>query len=356
VASRRRKKKKSSTLFKKVLWIFLVIGLLAVVLGVLGFQKIYAPNVQKGVGKKYVYIPSNSTYPQVLDTLHASGLIQNMDNLQWVLEKKQYPELVKPGRYLLEEGMSNNAIANRLRSGDQEPIKLTIKSNVQSLESLAGVLAANLEPDSLAMLAYINTPGVQEKYGLNANSIFSLFLPNTYFVFWNTSPEELIDRLAEEYRTFWTDARKAKALSIGLSQTDVSALAAIVTKETYRPSEEARIAGVYMNRVKKGIPLQADPTLIFALKDFTIKRVLNVHKNVESPFNTYKYKGLPPGPICIPRLSTLDAVLNYERHGYYYFCAREDFAGYHNFASSYTAHLVNARKYQRALNNRRIYK
>jgi UPF0755 protein len=350
------RKKKKGGILKKIA-ILLVLAILAGGAYIFTlYKKVYDNNVSLKKGEEtYFYIKSSDAYNDVLQSLSKGGFIENMETLEWVFEQKNYKNFIKAGRYKITAGMSNNALADLLRSGEQEALQLKL-SGARSVNQLAGQFSAILEQDSTEFLAVFTTDSVISKYGFNEYSFFSLFLPNTYEVLWNTSPEAILARFAREYKVFWNTDRKQKAKNIGLSQTEVSTLASIVTLETAKKDEEPKVAGVYMNRVNRGMLLQADPTLIFALNDLSIKRVLNVYKKIESPYNTYKYKGLPPGPICVPRLSTIDAVLSYEKHKYLYFCAKEDFSGYHNFATSYTGHLINARKYQRELNRQKVYK
>jgi UPF0755 protein len=235
------------------------------------------------------------------------------------------------------------------------PVQLLVKS-VRTKEDLAEQVAAQLELNADSLLHALRQPEVYDAYGFDAENFLTMFLPNTYEMLWNTRTDEFIQRMAKEFKKFWTDERKAKARKQGLSQSEAYILASIVQQETSRRDEMPKVAGVYINRLQRGMPLQADPTLIFALGDFTIKRVLNEHKEIASRYNTYKYKGLPPGPIYMPNTYTIDAVLDAEDHNYLYFCAKPDFSGYHQFASSYRQHLRNARAYHRALNQRRIYK
>ena len=227
---------------------------------------------------------------------------------------------------------------------------------MQDIEQLQPIESSKIGLTKEEFLAQLNNPEVQKKFGLNSHTIRSLFIPNTYNVYWDISSDELIKRMAKEYKSFWNPERIAKSKKIGLTQSEVSTLASIVYTETNKMDDANIIAGVYMNRIKRGIPLQADPTLIFAKGDFTIKRVLNEDKLVDSPYNTYKYAGLPPGPIYVSPIPYLDAVLNYKKHDYIYFCAKEDFSGYSNFAKTLSQHNVNARKYQEALRKRNIYR
>ena len=241
-----------------------------------------------------------------------------------------------------------------MRSGKQTPIKVTF-NNLRNKEQLAGKIASQIEADSLSILNYITDTIFLNKLQLNTDNVACLFIPNTYEFYWNTSVEGFVNRMVKEYSNFWNSSRKKKAAEIKLNYYQVAVLASIVEKEqSIKRDERPEIAGVYLNRLKKRMKLESDPTLIFALGDFTIKRVLNKDKKVESPFNTYKNKGLPPGPICIPSINAIDAVLNASEHNYIFMCAKEDFTGYHNFAKTYAKHLVNARKYQKALNKRKI--
>lgn len=320
------------------------------------YQRIYGSNIS--LGKKesvHFYIASNSGFNDVVQRLYSQGYILNKESFAWVAEQKNYPNKVKPGKYLLRDRMSNNDLVNLLRSGKQVPVRVTF-NNVRTMPDLAGKIAFYLEADSLEFLNAFTNVTLADSLGFNLATLPTIFIPNTYEFYWNTSPRKFIDRMAEEYKRFWNNDRKAKARKIGLSQSQVSILASIVKAETSKKDEAPRVAGVYMNRLKKGIALQADPTLIWALNDFTITRVLDVHKEINSPYNTYKFKGLPPGPINLPEQVYLNAVLNFEQHHYLYFCAKEDFSGYHAFASSYTTHLQNARRYHNALNKRKIYR
>ncbi len=249
--------------------------------------------------------------------------------------------------------MSNNELINLLRSGKQEPVTLIIRG-FRNYNYLAGYVSKKLEVDSVDIVNAFEDELLAKKYGFNVNTFITIVIPNTYQFFWNTSAEDFIDRMAKEYKKFWTTERLQKATSIGLTQSDVSILASIVQMETNKIDEMSLIAGVYINRLKKNMALQADPTVIFAHNDFTIKRVLNKHLEIDSPYNTYKYIGLPPGPICIPYPHSIDAVLNYSKHNFLYFCAKDDMSGYHVFARTLQEHLNNARKYQKKLNELNI--
>ena len=251
--------------------------------------------------------------------------------------------------------MSINTLLNKLRSGNQDAQSVTI-GKFRTKESLAGRLAKKFEFDSAQMLASMNDNELMQSFGLNSEQALALFVPNTYEFYWNTSPEDLLQRMSKESDRFWNDGRNKKLEATGLSRVQAIILASIVDEETNMNDEKANIASVYLNRLRKGMLLQADPTVKFALQDFSLRRILNKHLQYDSPYNTYIYKGLPPAPICIPSAASIDAVLENKNTNYYYFCAKEDFSGYHNFASSIEEHNINATKFRNALNQRKIYK
>lgn len=317
------------------------------------YRQILAPNVSVTKENEFVYLPTGSTFSQVVDSLHASGMLQNVASFQWVAERMGYPEKVKPGKYQLRDGMNNRELVQLLRSGKQVPVKL-IFNNIRTKSDLAGKISRQLEVDSLQLLQLLNDSAVLSPLGFNTENILCMFIPNTYEVYWNMSAEKFFKKMDTEYESFWNKTRLQKAKDEGLTPIQVSVLASIVQSETSRNSEKSTIAGVYVNRLRKNWKLEADPTLIYAMNDFSIKRVLNEYKEIDSPYNTYKYFGLPPGPICLPEISSLEAVLNFSSHDYMYFCAREDLSGYHSFASDLKTHMLNARRYQAELNRRNI--
>jgi UPF0755 protein len=349
------KKKRKIGIFKKTVIVFLLLIIAGGAwIGSNYYKKIFKPNVQLGTKKTaYVYIPTGSTLSDVSRILRENHFIIDNASFEWLAEKFNYKYNIRPGKYLIKNKMSNEALIKLLRSGQQMPVRVLFH-HTRTKQQLAGKIGAQIEADSLDILRLLNDREYLKKFGLTKENSVMIFIPNTYEFYWNTSAEELMERMAKEYKTFWTEERKQKAAKNGFSQTEVAVLASIVQEETSRSDEKPIVAGVYVNRYKKGMLLQADPTLIFAVGDFSIRRVLNVHKEIESPYNTYKYKGLPPGPICIPAISSIDAVLNYQHHDYLYFCAKEDFSGYHNFAKTFAQHMVNARKFQRELNKRKI--
>lgn len=352
----KKRTKKSSSSWKKTMTIILVI---LICLGGASawelYSIIYRPNVGLDKDKVYFLVPTGSTYQDVSNALVEQGFIKSQATFDWVSEQKKYKLNVRAGRYRLKNGMSNNELVNLLRAGLQEPVMVTF-NNVRLKEELAGKVGKIIEADSVQIIDLLNSSHFVSTYGFNTSTFLTLFLPNTYEFWWNTSAEQFVERMASEYKTFWTAERKQKAKNLGLSQSEVSILASIVQKETNKNDEKPTVAGVYLNRLKKGMLLQADPTLVYANRDFEARRVLNKHKIIDSPYNTYKYKGLPPGPICLPSISSIDAVLNAQSHNYLFFCAKADNSGYHSFASTYSEHLQNAREFQRELNRRKVYR
>ena len=353
--NRRRKFKKKSS-FRKFLTAFILIA----ILGGLGmvyelYSRVYQPNiVLPDNTEKYIYIPTSAEFHDVVKVLSENGLLINANSFEWLAKQKKYTSNIKAGRYKINRALNNNDLVNLLRSGKQTPIKVTF-NNLRNKEQLAGRIASQIEADSLSIINYITDTTFLNKLQLTTDNVACLFIPNTYEFYWNTSVEGFVNRMVKEYSSFWNSSRKKKAAAIKLNYYQVSALASIVEKEqNIKRDERPEIAGLYLNRLKKRMKLESDPTLIFALNDFSIKRVLNKDKKVDSPYNTYKHKGLPPGPICIPSINAIDAVLNASDNKYIFMCAKEDFSGYHNFAKTYAKHLINARKYQKALNKRKI--
>ncbi len=320
------------------------------------YRRVYSANVTTGMEKKvYFFVKTGWTYDSVLTSLKNQKLLKNVSSFEWTAKRKKFPESIKPGRYLIKNRMSNNELVNMLRVGRQSIVKLTF-NNIRTTEQFAGKIASEFEFDSVTILNQIFDTSTYRKYDMNKNTVPSLFIPNTYEFYWNTSAEKFISKMHDEYEKFWDEKRLSKAAKLKMTREEVISLASIVDEETKKNDEKKRIAGVYINRLNKNMRLQADPTVIFAMGDYSIHRVLKRHQNYDSPYNTYKNDGLPPGPICYPSISSIDAVLNYEKHEYIYFCAKPDFSGYHNFASTLEQHTKFARAYQRELNKRRIYR
>ena len=345
-------KKKKSFLLKIFISLF-VITLLGVGAGVYWILK--KPNVSLGDKKsKIIYIKTGSSFEDVLGVLYDNNVLINRTSFEWLAERKNYKKNIKPGKYRVLARMGNNELINLLRAGVQEPVDI-ILSNIRTKEQLVSRVCLRLEADSIEMSDKLNDNTYMGKYGFNSANAIALFIPNTYQFYWNTSADQFMDRMAKEYKKFWTDGKKQKAKETGLSQADVITLASIVQAEQYRFNDEKKIiAGLYLNRLKIKMPLQSDPTLIFASGNFSICRVLNEDKEIDSPYNTYKNSGLPPGPICLPELSSVDAVLNYQPNNYIYMCAKEDFSGRHNFSKTLDQHNIFAAKYRVALNKKNI--
>lgn len=336
-----------------ILIIVLIVGIIGFGAGVHFYNTLFSANIQEEADE-YLYIPSNSSFEDVVRIIKIKNIIQNDETFAWVAKRMKYNK-VKPGKYKLEKGMSNVELIRMLRAGKQEPVKIQFQ-NIRLKKDFAGYIGSRLELDSTKLLSMLDSMDLLRTLGFDEDNIFCMFIPNTYEFYWNTSEEKFINKMKEEYDKFWTTKRIEKAKKINISKTDAIILASIVDQEALVNAELKRVAGVYMNRLNRGMKLEADPTVIFAIGDFNIKRVLNRMLQFDSPYNTYKYNGLPPGPICMPSVAAIDAVLDYEKHNYIYFCAKEDFSGYHNFASNLAQHQVNARKFQQALNARKIMK
>jgi len=326
--------------------IIVVIGIVAVFFA-RNYLYISKPIIKTADGKDVsLYIPTNADYQYVKNELISLNVLKSKNAFDWLAKRSNYDENVHPGRYILTDGMTNQQLINMLRMGYQTPVKVVF-NNMRTVEQLAGRISDQIEADSISIINEINN---------NPDVDATTFIPNTYEFYWNTDADDFVDKMIVEHKRFWNETRMQKAKDIRLTPRQVSILASIVDKETTKTSEMPRIAGVYLNRINKRWPLQADPTLVFALGDYNIRRVLDVHKNIDSPYNTYKFAGLPPGPICIPSIAAIDAVLNAEKHNYYYFCAKDDLSGYHVFAKNITEHNRNAEKYRKALNKNKIYK
>ena len=331
---------------KFLVYFSLVLVVAASVYGYLIYRDIFSANTNFNEKEVFVHIPTDSDYNQVLEII--KPFVADMERFNMVAEKKSYTTNVKPGRFLLKKGMNSNDIVNSLRQN--VPVKLAF-NNQERLEDLAGRIGSQIEADSLSLLGAFRDEKFLKENGFNETNVLSMFVPNSYEFFWNTSAEKFRDRMNKEYRNFWNAERMAKAEALNLTPLEVSALASIVHKETVKTDERPRVAGVYLNRLEKGMKLEADPTVIFAVKknngnfDQVIKRVLYKDLETVSPYNTYMNAGLPPGPIAMPDISAVDAVLNPEKHNYIYFCASVTNFGYHEFAVTGAQHEVNRQKY-----------
>ncbi len=342
---------------RRMKWGALALGLL-VAAGAGGYwawRHINGPAAQFEEEDRILYVPTGADLQTVLDSLVQLEAITDVPGFKFLSDRKKYTQRIRPGRYRVVRGMSMNELVNMLRAGEQEPVRVTF-SNVDHLPELAGRLGRALEPDSVAFLQAFMDPDLQQRTGLGAETMISLFIPNTYEFWWTTSPERFVERMQVEHDSFWNKDRRQRAGERGLSPVEVATLASIVQAETMKAVDAPQIASVYLNRLGIGMPLQADPTLKFALGLDSVNRVLNRDKEVLSPYNTYKNRGLPPGPINMPEPRFIDAVLEAPETDYLYFCARADLSGFTDFTRTYEQHLVNARRYQRALNERKIFR
>ncbi len=316
-------------------------------------KAIYFSGVPAHLENKFVYIPAGASFEQVVDSLKTGGFIDDTGSFRWLAEKMKYKrDVMRAGRYEIQSGWNNRELIGHLRAGKQAAVNVVL-NNERLPEEVAGQVARFLALDSLTLLDALRDPALLAEIGYTPETLISLFIPNTYEMFWTTDAKAFIQRMVKEHDAFWNkNDRRAKAVALGMTPEQVYTLASIVERETNTVSEKPTIAGVYLNRLKINMPLQADPTCVFATRDFATRRVTEFHTTFDSPYNTYIYKGLPPGPISMASISSIDAVLNAEKHNYLYFCARPDDSGTHAFAATYAAHLVNAGKFQAWLRQR----
>ena len=345
--------KKVKLRVKVILVLFFSISL---ILAYSVWDLIYGSNIIiESKSKEYLFIPSDSDFEYVVSTIEENKLLENTESFKWLAGVMNYPNNIHPGRYRLEKGMSNRALLLKLRKGDQDPVKIRFE-RLFSKHELVALFTKELDCKGEELRILLNDQSFLASYGFNSENVKTLFIPDTYYFDWNTSAHGIIDRMYKEYKKFGDKKRIRKAGKMNLTPIEVTILASIVEQETYMNDEKPKIAGVYLNRIRKGMKLQADPTIKHIAREHNIKRVLKRHLKIESPYNTYLHRGLPPGPICIPTKSSINAVLKNERHSYIFFCAKEDFSGRHNFAVTNKEHVLNARRYHKALNARKIYK
>ncbi|MDR2913562.1 MAG: endolytic transglycosylase MltG [Tannerella sp.] len=343
---------------KKITKRLLSVGILIVLVvvaacGAIAYGILYMPNFNLSE-TKYVYIyEDRKDFDALCEELRDSADCKHIDLFKILADFREYPENMKSGRFAVEPGMNNNTLLNRLRRGQQTPVRLTF-NNLRLVSDLTTRLSDQLMIDNDDLLSYLGDDEYCGSLGFNTATVKAMFIPNTYEVYWNIPAEKLIERMKREYDAFWNEGRLEKAKELRMSPVEVSILASIVEEETAVPDEYPVVAGLYINRLHKGMPLQADPTVKYAVGDFSLRRVLNKHLEVESPYNTYLHEGLPPGPIRIPSVRGIDAVLNHTKHNYFYMCAKEDFSGRHNFAVTLSEHNRNADKYRAELNRRGI--
>ncbi|MBE9489298.1 MAG: endolytic transglycosylase MltG [Bacteroidetes bacterium] len=342
---------------KKILLAIVLIGLLLMAgFAYYVYNAVFIPNTAFNNNEAHIYIPSGATFSIVMEEL--SPILKDPISFKAVANRKGYPGNIKSGHYIIKKGMNNNDIVNSIRIGN---VPIIVKFNNQErLENLAGSLSKQLEVDSLSFLKAFRNEEFLKKTGFNQDNALSMYIPNSYEVYWNISAKGFQERMYEEYQAFWNTNRIQKATDLALSKEQVISLAAIVQKETAKVDERQRVAGVYINRIKRGMPLQADPTVIYTKKmldnDFEqeIKRVLYEDLELDSPYNTYQNTGTPPGPITMPDISSIDAVLNFEKHNYYYFVADVTNFGYHKFAKTLSQHNRNKREYVRWISQQQV--
>jgi len=336
----------------------IVIVAVAIIAGFYGYRLIFGSALKMDQEEISFYISTGADQEDVLTSLSNHAGLRNPEFAERLMEKKNYQgDLIVPGKYTLTDDMSLNDLIDHLRAGNgEEEVQVTFNT-VRKLAELSGTVAENIEADSLEIAKKLSDPAVAAKYGFNQATFISMFFPDTYRMEWDTDADEFIARMAEEYKRFWTADRQQKARNHGLSQSEVSTLASIVQAEQQvHPDERPVIAGLYLNRLHRGMRLQSDPTVVYAVGDFTINRVLTKHLSTPSPYNTYLNAGLPPGPINLPSKQSIDAVLNADDNRFIYMCAKADFSGYHAFATNLSQHNRNARAFQQALNERKIYR
>ena len=341
---------------KKIISIVSIVVISGLIIyGFVLIGRIFSSNTKFTEKEVYVHVPTDATYQQALDTL--ALYVDNLDRFEMVANKMSYPENVKSGRFLLTKGMNSYDLVKAMRYN--VPVKLAF-NNQERIENLAGRVGSQIEADSLSLLNSFKDSIFLKENDFTEDNVLSMFIANTYEVYWNTSAEKFRDKMIKEYRNFWNEERVAKAKKQGLSPTEATTLASIVHKESVKKDERPRIAGVYLNRLRLGMPLQADPTVIYAKKkkdnDFNqvIKRVFYNDLFLTSPYNTYKVIGLPPGPIAMPDITALEAVLDPEKNDFIYFCASVDRFGYHEFAATLEEHNINAKKYSNWINSQGV--
>lgn len=337
----------------KKIKIFIALVLIALVGGVaawVAYDDLLHPNVRKTV---HVNVYPDDDLEAIINSIEATKGIKDIQSLRTAAKWLKLEEEAVAGHYEIKEGENNLRIIHKITRGQQTPVRISF-TKVRTKSELAEKLTDKLLITSDDFLNVLNQPDTYRKYGLTSENVISLFIPNTYEVYWTITATDLIERMKKEYDRFWNDERRAKLAQCDLTQTDVVTLASIVNEETNKNDEKAMVAGLYLNRLRIGMPLQADPTVKFALQNFSLRRIYSGHLKYDSPYNTYMYPGLPPGPICTPSSVDIDAVLNYAHHNYIYMCAKEDFSQYHNFAATYAEHQANAQKYKRQLNRRGI--
>lgn len=336
---------------KKISIIILLLTATAILLAVAGAILLKSQTLRIAEPTR-IYVPADTSYTALTDSLSIHGCIHNHAIFNILSRACNLPDHIKAGSYRFCPGQNILSVLHTLRSGNQTPLRVTINKK-RTVQQLCQYLGSRLQFPADSLLLLMQSPEVCQQYGQTPQSIIGMFPQNTYEVYWTITPKALLNRMQSESEAFWR-SRDSKLKELGLSRQQVLTLASIVEEETNCNEEKADIASVYLNRYRTGMPLQADPTVKFALGDFSIRRIVGSMLKVESPYNTYKYNGLPPGPICIPSAVSIDAVLKNKKTSYFFFCAKDDFSGRHNFSCTLEEHLSNAKKFHNALNNRNI--
>ena len=339
---------------KRKTLIIIICTAVAAVIAAAGLSRYLTYKKPNTVGEGVILIYRNASYSAVMDSLKSSGTVKNIKSFERAARKRDLASHFEPGRYVIEPGMSNQYIIRMIANGWQTPAKVTLRGYIKTLDRLAAFLGRNFEADSAAFATALKDTAMIDSLGFRPETFIGMFIPNTYEFYWTSSPESVIKRFKKEYEAFWSGERDRLAKEIGMDRNEVMTLASIVIGETNNAGEMPRIAGVYMNRLHRGMRLQACPTVIYAHLETEpgIRRLLHRHLQIDSPYNTYKIKGLPPGPIAIPTVTAIDAVLHYEKSDYLYFCAKPEFDGTHNFARTYSQHMANSRAYNKAFRER----
>jgi len=344
-----RAKQKKSSGSKLLLTLLVIAGI-----GCALLYKVFGSNTTVTGKGKYLYVHTGDTYEQVIGKLHEGGYVADMVSFKLVAQAMKLPEKVHAGRYKIKSGMSSFDVVRMLRSGMQEPVKLVI-NKLRTQQDFIRLIATVLEADSTELKTMMGDEKYMSEYGVTPATAMVMIMPDTYEFFWNTSADKALRKIYKNHVRFWDDERKSKAKAQGVTLVEATIIASIVEEETNMKSDKPKIASVYLNRVRKGMKLQADPTVKFGIGDFAIRRVTSAMLQHNSPYNTYMYAGLPPGPICTPSPGTIDAVIDAPRTTYLYFCAKDDFSGYSAFASNYEEQIRNAIAYRRALDKRNIH-
>lgn len=344
-------KRKSKKNIRK--WLLVTVTIL-VCISLFLLYGVFGPNTGSFSTGEYLYIHTGANYDAIKSTLEQDGFVKSIHSFDLVAERAGYPGHVHAGKYHIKPGMSNYEIVRMLRGGHQEQVRLTI-NKLRTKQDLITLISTNLEADSNVLKGMFSDPVYLSQFGLDTNTIMCAIMPNTYYFFWNTTADNAFKKIETNYIHFWTDERKQQAAAHHLQPAQTIIIASIVEEESNKNDEKPNIASVYLNRLQKGMKLQADPTVKFAVGDFGLRRITGIHLQNTSPYNTYMYAGLPPGPICTPSVNSIEAVLNAPQTKYLYFCAKEDFSGYHNFAVTYNEQIKNARLYQQALDARGIH-